>query len=152
MKSLLNPRDEAEVGERLSRLRPESPRRWGRMSAHQMVCHLCDSFRAAMGEKGASPASGLVQRTVFKWTALYFPYSWPQGVKTRPEMDQEAGGTRPVQFEHDLAELRGLLHRFAQPPRDFVRPPHPIFGEMSERQWRRWGYLHLDHHLRQFGL
>jgi hypothetical protein len=29
---------------------------------------------------------------------------------------------------------------------------HPIFGAMSERAWLRWGYLHMDHHLRQFGV
>jgi hypothetical protein len=26
-----------------------------------------------------------------------------------------------------------------------------MFGPMSERDWMRWGYLHADHHLRQFG-
>ncbi|HEV2663419.1 MAG TPA: DUF1569 domain-containing protein [Blastocatellia bacterium] len=30
--------------------------------------------------------------------------------------------------------------------------PHPYFGAMSESQWMRWGYLHCDHHLRQFGV
>jgi hypothetical protein len=29
--------------------------------------------------------------------------------------------------------------------------PHPVFGAMSDSAWRRWGYLHTDHHLRQFG-
>jgi len=29
---------------------------------------------------------------------------------------------------------------------------HPIFGRMSLWEWQRWGYLHTDHHLRQFGL
>ena len=28
---------------------------------------------------------------------------------------------------------------------------HPIFGAMSVKDWMRWGYLHADHHLRQFG-
>jgi hypothetical protein len=28
---------------------------------------------------------------------------------------------------------------------------HPIFGAMSAGDWLRWGYLHMDHHLRQFG-
>jgi hypothetical protein len=31
------------------------------------------------------------------------------------------------------------------------RPAHPIFGRMTEAEWMRWGYLHTDHHLRQFG-
>jgi len=26
-----------------------------------------------------------------------------------------------------------------------------MFPEMNEREWMRWGYLHADHHLRQFG-
>jgi len=29
--------------------------------------------------------------------------------------------------------------------------PHPIFGAMKPWDWMRWGYLHADHHLRQFG-
>ena len=28
---------------------------------------------------------------------------------------------------------------------------HPLWGRMSEWEWGRWGYLHTDHHLRQFG-
>jgi prephenate dehydrogenase len=30
-------------------------------------------------------------------------------------------------------------------------PSHPMFGPMSPEDWMRWGYLHADHHLRQFG-
>jgi hypothetical protein len=28
---------------------------------------------------------------------------------------------------------------------------HPMFGGMTAKDWMRWGYLHADHHLRQFG-
>jgi hypothetical protein len=31
-------------------------------------------------------------------------------------------------------------------------PPHPILGRLSRGQWMRWGYRHMDHHLRQFGV
>ena len=31
-------------------------------------------------------------------------------------------------------------------------PAHPFFGAMSSSAWLRWGYLHMDHHLRQFGV
>jgi hypothetical protein len=27
---------------------------------------------------------------------------------------------------------------------------HPFFGSMQHADWMRWGYLHADHHLRQF--
>src|SRR4029434_2647554 len=109
MKTLARQRDKAEILQRLRDVRPESVRRWGRMSAHQMVCHLNDSFRMATGEKPVSHATGLPQRTIVKWIALYLPLPWPAGIFTRPEIDQELGGTRPVNFAADVAQLEALL-------------------------------------------
>jgi len=121
------------------------------MSAHQMVCHLSDSFRMVMGHKPVSAATGLLQRTLLKWIALYAPLPWPAGIRTRPEIDQELGGTRPVDFAADVAQLQALLELFAAQTRSFEWQPHPTFGRMSDPAWLRWGYLHMDHHLRQFG-
>jgi hypothetical protein len=121
------------------------------MSAHQMICHLCDSCRMATGEKLASEASGIVQRTVVKWIALYAPLRWPPGIPTRPEVDQQFAGTRPVEFAADVAELEALLEFMTTREKSFDWPVHPIFGRMSQAAWLRWAYLHTDHHLRQFG-
>jgi len=132
-------------------VRAESAPRWGRMSAHQMVCHLSDAFRMAMGRRRVSHATGLLQRTIIKWIVLYLPLRWPVGIRTRPEIDQEAEGTRPVDFAADVAELEALLERVAARSRRFDGQVHPAFGAMSEAAWLRWSYLHMDHHLRQFG-
>jgi hypothetical protein len=122
------------------------------MSAHQMICHLSDSFAMAMGHKPVSHATSLLQRTIVKWVALYLPLRWPGGrILTRPEIDQELGGTRPVDFAADVAQVEALMEVFTAPTRTFEWPWHPIFGRMSEGDWLRWGYLHTDHHLRQFG-
>jgi hypothetical protein len=121
------------------------------MSAHQMICHLCDSCRMAMGEKPVSDASGRLQRTLVKWIALYLPVRWPPGIPTRPEVDQQVAGTRPVEFAADVAELEGLLELITTREKGFDWPVHPIFGRMSHAAWLRWAYLHTDHHLRQFG-
>jgi Protein of unknown function (DUF1569) len=152
VKTLARPRDKAEILRRLRALRPESGRRWGRMSAPQMVCHLADAFRMGIGRKPVSDATGLLQRTLVKWIALYLPARWPGGrLVTRPEIDQEVGGTRPGDFAADVAEVEALVELVTAPSRSFDWPPHPIFGRMSEGDWLRWGYLHTDHHLRQFG-
>jgi hypothetical protein len=121
------------------------------MSAHQMICHLCDSCRMAMGEKPVSDATGRLQRTVVKWIALYLPVRWPPGIPTRPEVDQQVAGTRPVEFAADVAELEALLELVTTREKGFEWPVHPIFGRMSRGAWLRWAYLHTDHHLRQFG-
>ena len=47
MKTLAHASDVAELHGRLQKLRPEMAPRWGRMSSHQMVCHLGDCFRMA---------------------------------------------------------------------------------------------------------
>jgi hypothetical protein len=152
MKTLARQRDKAEILRRLKALQPESTRHWGRMSAHQMVCHLSDSFLAVTGQKAVSHSTSLLHRTVVKWIALYLPLSWPAGIPTRPEVDQEAGGTRPIDFARDVAQLEALLEYITTETRPFDLQRHPIFGRMSERAWFRWGYLHMDHHLRQFGV
>jgi uncharacterized protein DUF1569 len=151
MRTLARPRDKAEILQRLRTVRPESVRRWGRMSAHQMVCHLSDSFRAVTGQKPVSHATGLLPRTIVKWTALYLPLRWPAGIATRPEIDQEVGGTRPVDFAADVAQLEALLELVTTQTRSVNWQSHPIFGRLSEAAWLRWAYLHIDHHLRQFG-
>ena len=150
MKTLGSPRDREELARRLRSVRPESAPKWGRMSAHQMVCHVADAFRMATGEKVVSEASGPLQRTLLKWVALYMPLAWPAGISTRPEVDQTVGGTKPLEFARDLGDAESLLIRFAA-PHAIDCPPHPIFGPMSRSAWLRWAYLHTDHHLRQFG-
>ena len=138
-----------EVLTRLARLRADSTRRWGKMSCHQMIVHLSDSFLCPMGEKIASRARVPIPRGAYRWLALYVPVQWPHGVATRPEMEQGVGGTAPVEFSRDRERLAALIERFVK--KDFKWADHPIFGRMSEKDWMRWGYLHCDHHLRQFG-
>jgi hypothetical protein len=150
MKTLSNLADRHNISLRLKELSPDDRARWGLMTVHQMVCHLDDSYKVALGEKRASHATGVIQRTLLKWLALRAPMQWPKGFRTRPEVEQGKGGSVPIDFRQDLASLLSTLSRFCDSlPRPCV--PHPIFGEMTVPNWMRWGYLHADHHLRQFG-
>ena len=138
--------------DRLERLRPETRGLWGKMNAHQMVCHLADAFSLAMGDKTASEDVTFLNRTLVRWVGLHTSLPWPKGVPTRPEMDQLVSGTRPTEFARDTAALAAAIQRFGQLPRSFQFARHPIFGELTEWEWMRWGYLHPDHHFRQFGV
>lgn len=152
MKTLWHENGGQEISQRLEQLRPDLQRQWGRMTAHQMVCHLSDSFLSVTGEISNPPVDNLFSRTVMKWLALYLPVPWPKGIKTRPAVDQEIDGTRPVEFAADVERLKAVIDRFSNRTRDFEFKPHPLFGRMSEKEWMRWGYLHCDHHFRQFGI
>src|SRR5277367_676405 len=112
VKSLSEPADRQSISSRLSQLSPQDPARWGTMSVHQMICHLDDSYKLALGEKTASPATGLLQRTLLKWLALDVPLTWAKGFPTRPEVEQGNGGSPPIEFRQDLDALLSTFGRF----------------------------------------
>jgi hypothetical protein len=150
MRTLARDEDAREVVRRIQTLRPDSQRRWGRMSAHQMVCHLSDSCRMAAGELPVHDVAVPLPRAAVRCLALYLPVRWRAGHTTVPEIDQQMAGTRPGDFAADLAALTREIQALAD-RRGAMWPRHPVFGRMSEAEWLRWGYLHTDHHLRQFG-
>jgi Protein of unknown function (DUF1569) len=152
MKTLSSNLDKQEVLQRLHVVRPESPRRWGKMTAGQMVCHINDSFKSVIGERPVSSVSIIFGPNLIKWIALYLPIPWPHGLPTRPENDQQTGGTKPTDFAADVRELEELVDRLTRAEKDFTWGRHPLFGTMPDRDWLRWSYLHMDHHLRQFGV
>lgn len=152
--SLADPRERAAIETRLASITPASERRWGRMTAPQMICHLTDAFRASLGERtGGKPMRPppLVGRTLVKWGALYTPIPWPHGLRTTATADQERGGTPPVEFARDVAELRASMDRFVRELPAISQRTHFIFGTLTPWEWARWGWRHMNHHLRQFG-
>ena len=152
MRSLANPSDVAELRRRIQLVRADSPRHWGQMTASQMICHLLDAFVMGTPGQPISSVAHLGNRTLIKWIALYAPARWPQGIPTRPELDQVAGGGRtPAAFDQDIAALLAAVDAAATDERFFHHRAHPIFGPLSRAAWLRWGWLHVDHHLRQFG-
>jgi hypothetical protein len=150
MKSLINPQDKDLLMERLAKVHSDGPPAWGTMSAPQMICHLSDAFRLVFGEKYVAPVDTFLMRNLVKPLALWAPIPWPHGIKGPPEVDQQVGGTSPSEFERDKQELVVLLERFAGRPASLATTRHPVFARMSVKDWMRWGYLHTDHHLRQF--
>ena len=151
MYTIADPSARQQLRARIEGINPGAPRLWGEMTVHQMICHLTDSLRLTTGEKGASQVQTWFTRNVLKFLALHAPMPWPKGVATRPEMDQKLGGTSPTQFDEDKRLLLSYFDRFCRQPRDYTPGQHPFFGAMKAKEWDRWAYLHIDHHLRQFG-
>jgi hypothetical protein len=122
------------------------------MTAHQMLCHLIDCNRMALGELDVAAPKARLPRGFVKWVSLYTPMPWPAGLPTNPELDQDVAGTRPSDFARDAAALEATVERLMARAGRGGWPSHPDFGEMSEGDWFRWAYLHMDHHLRQFNV
>jgi hypothetical protein len=148
-KTLASASDHTEIVERIAALTPASQRLWGSMSVGGMVCHLCDAYRVPLGEVAWKPVELPLPRSVMKAFALHSPTPWPKNIQTTEEVRQGGGGTLPGDFAADKARLLDTLERFCACP-GLARIEHAFFGPMSHADWMRWGYLHADHHLRQF--
>jgi hypothetical protein len=150
VKSLANPQHQRELAARIAALNPSDSARWGKMNVHQMICHATEAYRYVVGRRKAAMARSSVPRPLLKFAALHIPLPWPHGFPSPPEIAQDRHGTPPVAFDQDHAALLTAFHAFCAGLPDPL-PPHPYFGAMSQWDWQRWGYLHMDHHLRQFG-
>ena len=119
MKSLVNAADKEELLQRIARVQPTDERLWGRMSAHQMICHLADGYRVYTGEISAEPVRApAIVKALIRTAALYMPLHWPKGrIPTLPKIDQVAGyGTPPAEFRKDVQVLSSLLEQFSRLP------------------------------------
>ena len=150
--SFLDPAAHRALVSRLFRLMPDAQPRWGTMRAGQMLVHCADQLRISRGEKRVRSARvpGLL-KPLAKW---YFvtrglAQGFKKGMKTLPEMDARRGMTPPVSFATDHATLLGLLAPAQYSPGGIE---HPLFGHLSAREFGEITWLHLDHHLRQFGV
>jgi len=137
---------------RINSLSENSKRHWGKMIASQMVCHCADQIKMATGKIKISVKGNIIQKTLLK-NIILLGMPAPKGkVKTYKELDQLVRGTKPTTFEKDKQILINLVKNFdlEYPNNNMVE--HPSFGKMNKKQWGRLIYIHLDHHLKQFGV
>jgi hypothetical protein len=149
--SLLDAGVRTETRSRLAGFQPDLTRRWGTLSPGGAVGHLALAYEMAAGFGTCSERTGLLQRSVLRYLALHAPVPWPRGYPTLPELVEGAPGVRSQGFAPAHARLLAAYDLFFAADLDTGRA-HPIFGPLTGWEWMRWGYLHADHHLRQFGL
>jgi len=121
------------------------------MSSGQMLCHLSGAFRMALRQQPCTTIPSPLNSRLGRHLSLSSPIPWPRDVRTVPELDAtHHPQPSPAHFEQDLADLLTLIRHFSITPAPNLLPNHPILGPLTHPQWMRWGYLHTDHHLRQF--
>lgn len=152
MKNILDDAARAVILSRLDDLTPETERRWGTLTAPEMVCHLRDFVSVALGERDAPVRGNRVMQMALVAKVLLYLMPWGKAkIETPKEIDPKREGRRPGDFSDDESEVRRLVARFVSIPEEEVAP-HPVFGDISKRDWGRAIWRNFDHHLEQFGL
>jgi len=138
-----------EVMRRVTQLRPESERLWGRMKPEQMLAHCTAGLEMAMGE--IRPPRALIGRLIgpaVKRVALRDEEPMRRNSPTAREL--VIGDNR--NFAAESERLCEAIGRFAAAgPAGCTAHPHAFFGRLTPEEWAVLMYKHLDHHLRQFG-
>jgi len=140
-----------QVKARLGKLEPQSERRWGKMTAPQMLAHCSVSMQWAVGE--VVPEKGAF------FTRLVGRLVKPMVFRNEDPLRQNSPTAKSliVADERDLGKererLSGLIDKFtAAGPAACTKHPHSFFGSLTPDEWAILMYKHLDHHLRQFGV
>jgi hypothetical protein len=149
MKSLWNEVDRRDVVSRFNKLTPNTKPSWGRMSAPQVVTHIGDWFRMAIGDLKVESKNTPFRFPVVKQVLVYLA-PLPPNLPTAPELVKNDPGP----WAEDVRDVRDLIDRAVERSRQRRArwPDHPALGKLSRRAWGVLAYRHTDHHLRQFGL
>jgi hypothetical protein len=150
MKNLFEVAMVDEVKQRMTQLRPDSQRLWGKMNAAQAIAHCTAGLELALGDR--RPPRLLIGRIIGPMIkSKAFREDEPmrrnsptvQGLVVRDERD----------LDTERQRLCSMIDRFAAAgPQGCTAHPHSFFGRLTPEEWSMWMYKHLDHHLQQFGV
>jgi Protein of unknown function (DUF1569) len=152
MKNILQGDNYCEIEKRILSLNMQSKRGWGKMSVEQKLAHCSDQIRLALSQKQPHETPNFFNRKVVKYFGLWLPRIPLRNVKSPIDMNQKFYGTASSDISTEQKNLIELISAFRISSEDFVLQPHPMFGKLNRKQWGRFMYVHMDHHLRQFNV
>ena len=148
IKNLFEPAAVDEVKARMSQLRPDSQRLWGKMHAAQALAHCSVAMAMAVGEiRPPRILMGRLLGRIAKKSVIV------NGTPMRRNSitEKSAVVTDERDFVVERQRLCESIDRFATGgPGICTKHPHFFFGPLTPVEWATLMYQHLDHHLRQF--
>src|ERR1041385_674558 len=149
MNNLYDPKDNAGILERISKVKPDSKAQWGTMNAAQMMAHIHVAMQSAMGNNNMKRSfmgrfiGPLIKPGVMGSKPL--PKSTPTDVTHIFPND--------IDFAESQSKAIAAVKKFIENgPSKATTHPHPFFGRLTPGEWAILQWKHLDHHLRQFGV
>jgi hypothetical protein len=147
MKSLLEQDAFNEIKDRLKHLEENSERQWGKMTPAQMARHCQYPLRIMLGHDDYNLKPNWLVNLLFK-KSMYNDKLWRKNLPTVKRFKQ----IEPADFSKEISKLQSLIDEIGENRDRESWGDHPAFGNLTNEQWGKMQYKHLDHHLRQFGV
>ncbi len=128
----------------------DSAPQWGSLNASGMLRHLRYTIELSLGEVQEKDISNFFSRTIIRILFFHCITTWPKGIKAPPTFTPDTSES----LESEREQLIQALHRFCdtverEPQRKTLSP---LLGMITLRYWSRVHGIHMNHHLRQFGV
>lgn len=137
-----------EIIDRANNLTLNSQAKWGTMNATEMLhhCNLLNNtfMEGKLPRKKTSPV-----QFISKFLFLKLIPRFPHNLKI-PKENQTKGKIAEQEFEAERAKYIQTIKTFSE-QKEFLTT-HPAFGNMNPTEWGKLTWMHMDHHLRQFGV
>ncbi len=149
MSSIYNKADNDLIIDRINKLTPESQALWGKMTVDQMLSHCQAPLDFAFGKTPMK--ANFLMRLLGKIVRnkILNSKEYQKNSPTAPAF------IRKETYDFEAAK-QGLIERinvFSEQGQEAIKTTkHPFFGEMTYEEWSKMHTMHLDHHLRQFGV
>ena len=147
IKNLFDAPVKQDIINRINKLTRDSKALWGKMTVGQMLAHCQMPIGVAEGtHKLKRTFIGKLLGPLVK-SILYNDKPFKRELPTDKSFIMT--GTEK-EFEKEKSTLLEMINNFTE--QNMVDTPHPFFGKLTNEQWSRGTWKHLDHHLQQFGV
>jgi hypothetical protein len=148
VKTLWQEATRRELIARARKLTPTSRPLWGKLTVERMLAHMVDAFGMGMGEIAVRPRR-IPLLGHWPFNILFIRLV---GMPRNAPSAHEIFDRPPSSIDAELRALEDAMNRFAAQRDRTEWPSHPAFGKLSRSSWGILGWVHTDHHLRQFGV
>ncbi len=136
---------------RINAIRDVSQRQWGSMPPEKLLRHLTLMFEVSLGEREAEKI--FVPMPGFLLWILFFNWftNWPKAKFKGPAaFFPDPEGDLAAEKATCIAGLRRFVETLAASPEQTGYSP--LLGHIPLSKWARVHGVHMDHHLRQYGV
>lgn len=150
MKNIFDAKDTQEMIDRINKLTPTTPSKWGKMSVDQMLAHLNVAYEMAYEDKHPKPNFFMqFMLKLFVKSAVVSEKPYPKNSRTAPAFVMKG--------DKDFAKEKDRLINYLKKTQTlgathFDGKASHSFGPLSTTEWNNLFSKHLDHHLTQFGV
>ena len=146
VKNLFDTATKQNIIGRIHKLTPQSMAQWGKMNVPQMLAHCQMPLGVATGKHKLKSNFFLRLLGPFFKSKLFNDEPFKRNLPT----DKSFIIANPQEFEKEKQNLIDMINSFSE--NSMSRGKHPFFGKLTNEEWSKGTWKHLDHHLSQFGV